>query len=371
MADDLDTLVGFTYVLRDAGVPVGTERVMAYCRAAASLDPSDPVDLYWTGRTTLIANREDLPAYDRAFSAYFAGASEGPEPSGPPKPLLRVAPQAEGEDRETPPDDDEPDDGGVARAKASRTELLREKAFDEQTPAERAATEELIARLAVHVPRRRSRRTRPARRGHTPDLVRMLRRSLRTYGEPVERVWRGRRTRPRRLVLLFDVSGSMEAYTRPLVRFAHAAAHSGAAVEAFTFGTQLTRITRALRHRDPAPALDAVGPLVPDWHGGTRIGDSIWELLRDRDRRGLLRGSVVVICSDGLDRGDPESLRGAMRRLRLLSHRIVWVNPLKGSPDYEPLARGMAAALPYLDDFLSGHNLASLESLVGILEEAA
>lgn len=370
MAEGLETLIGFTYALRDAGVPVGTERVMAYCRAAASLDPSDPVDLYWAGRSTLVARREDLPVYDRVFSSYFGGAEAGSEPSGPPKPMLRVAPQAEGEDREAPPEDDETD-GGVARAKASRTELLREKAFEEQTPAERAATEELIARLAVYAPRRRSRRTRSARRGHTPDLVRMLRRSLRTYGEPVERVWRRRRTRPRRLVLLFDVSGSMETYTRPLVRFAHAAAHSGAAVEAFTFGTRLTRITRALRHRDPAPALDAVGPLVPDWHGGTRMGDSIWELLRDRDRRGLLRSAVVVICSDGLDRGDPETLRGAMRRLGLLSHRIVWVNPLKGSPDYEPLARGMAAALPYLDEFLPGHNLASLESLVGILEEAA
>lgn len=370
MADDLDTLVGFTYALRDAGVPVGTERVMAYCRAAASLDPSDPVDLYWAGRATLVARREDLPAYDRAFSAYFAGVSEEPrEPFGPPRPTLRVAPEADGDP--APADDEEDDEPAAARTKASRAEILREKAFDEQTPAERAATEELIARLAVHVPRRRSRRTRPGRRGRRPDLHRMLRRSLRTYGEPVERVWRRRRTRPRRLVLLFDVSGSMEAYSRPLVRFAHAASHSGAAVEAFTFGTRLTRITRALRHRDPTPALDAVGPLVPDWHGGTRIGDSIWELLRDRDRRSLLRGAVVVICSDGLDRGDPEALRAAMRRLRLLSHRVVWVNPLKGSPDYEPLARGMAAALPYLDEFLSGHNLASLEALVGILEEAA
>ncbi len=226
----------------------------------------------------------------------------------------------------------------------------------------------VIARLAARKPRRRSRRTRPAtRRGPRPDLPRTLRRALRTEGEPFQRAWRRRRTKPRRLVLVLDVSGSMGAYARSLAGFAHAAVRAGRHVEAFAFGTRLTRITPALHSRDPDAALAALGQAVPDWEGGTRIGDSLKELLDGWGRRRPLRGAVVVIASDGLDRGDPEFLGKQMRRLSRVAHRVVWVNPLKGSMRYEPLARGMAAALPHCDHFLPGHNLASLETLADVL----
>ena len=194
-------------------------------------------------------------------------------------------------------------------------------------------------------------------------MRRTLRRSLRTEGEPFRRAWQDRRSRPRPLVLLLDVSGSMAPYSRPLLEFAHAAAQTGRRVEVFCFGTRLTRITRWVRARDPDEAFAAVGRAVADWEGGTRIGDSLKELLDEWSARSALRGSVVVLCSDGLERGDPDVLARQIARLGRLVHRLVWVNPLKGSPRYEPLARGMAAALPHIDVFLPGHNLASLEAL--------
>jgi uncharacterized protein with von Willebrand factor type A (vWA) domain len=217
--------------------------------------------------------------------------------------------------------------------------------------------------MALEAPMRRSRRLRPSPRGTRFDLRNTLRRSLRTEGEPFRRAWRARRIRPRPLVLLLDVSGSMAPYSRPLVEFAHAAAVSGRRVEAFCFGTRLTRITRQVRARDPERALAAVAIAVTDWEGGTRIGESLKRLLDEWSSRSALRGSVVVLCSDGLERGDPELLARQVARLSRLTHRLVWVNPLKGSPRYEPLARGMAAALPFVDVFLPGHNLESLEAL--------
>lgn len=194
-------------------------------------------------------------------------------------------------------------------------------------------------------------------------MRRTLRRSLKTEGEPFHRAWRDRRTRPRPLVLLLDVSGSMAPYSRPLLEFAHAAAQAGRRVEVFVFGTRLTRITRLVRSRDPDAALDAVGQTVVDWEGGTRIGESLKQLLDEWSARSALRGSVVILASDGLERGDPELLAKQIARLGRLVHRLVWVNPLKGSPRYEPLARGMAVSLPHIDVFLPGHNLESLEAL--------
>ena len=198
----------------------------------------------------------------------------------------------------------------------------------------------------------------------------MLRHAFRTEGEPLRRSWRRRRVKPLRLVLVLDVSASMGVYARALAQFAHAATRSGGHVEAFAFGTRLTRITAALRSPDPDAALGALGKAVPDWQGGTRIGESLRELLDRWGRRGPVRGAVVVLCSDGLERGDPQLLAEQMRRLSRLARRIVWVNPLKGSPEYEPLAHGMAAALPYVHEFLAGHNLASLEELASAVAKA-
>jgi uncharacterized protein with von Willebrand factor type A (vWA) domain len=215
-----------------------------------------------------------------------------------------------------------------------------------------------MQQLRLKVPSRRTRRREPARRGD-PDLRRTLRRSFRTGGEPVERAWRERRRRRRRLVLLLDVSGSMADYSRALVLFARAALQADARWEAFCFGTRLTRVTRALGSSDAKEAMRRAAEEVVDWNGGTRIGAALRALMRTN----VVRGSVVVICSDGLDVGDPDLLRAEMARLSRLSHRIVWLNPLKEDPAYEPLARGMRAALPHVDDFASGHNLASLEAV--------
>jgi uncharacterized protein with von Willebrand factor type A (vWA) domain len=209
---------------------------------------------------------------------------------------------------------------------------------------------------------RRSRRRRAARRG-APDLRRTLRRSFRTAGEPIERAWRERRLQPRRLVLLLDVSGSMADYSRALVMFAHAALRANPRWEAFCFGTRLTRVTRPLRSAGHDEALRRAAAEVVDWDGGTRIGESLKGFLDEFGHRGMARGAVVVLCSDGLEVGDPELLGEQMARLSRLAHRVVWLNPLQEDPAYEPLARGMKAALPYVDDFSGGHNLATLEAV--------
>jgi uncharacterized protein with von Willebrand factor type A (vWA) domain len=221
----------------------------------------------------------------------------------------------------------------------------------------------MIRRLSVQIPTRSTRRYRPASSGARFDVKRTVRRSLRTHGEPFHRAWRERGTRARPLVLILDISGSMAPYARALLQFAFAAMAAGRTVEVFCFGTRLTRVTRVLKTRDPDRAMHEIGRLVEDWEGGTRIGVSLKALLDEWSQRAALRGSVAVFCSDGLERGEPDLLREQMARLRRHVHRIVWVNPLKGSPRYEPLARGMAAALPSIDVFLPGHNLESLEQL--------
>jgi uncharacterized protein with von Willebrand factor type A (vWA) domain len=236
--------------------------------------------------------------------------------------------------------------------------VLRTKRFDELSDEELVQLAELMKRLRLTVPSRRTRRREPARAG-APDLRRTLRRSFRTGGEPVDRAWRTRRRRRRRLVLLLDVSGSMADYSRALVLFARAALQAESGWEAFCFGTRLTRVTRALSAPDAQDALRRAAEGVVDWNGGTRIGEAVRALTRTN----VVRGAVVVICSDGLDVGEPELLRTEMARLSRLAQRVVWLNPLKADPAYEPLARGMRAALPHVDVFLSGHNLASLEEI--------
>jgi uncharacterized protein with von Willebrand factor type A (vWA) domain len=374
-AGPLNALVGFGRELRARGLPVGTGRVLAFCRAAAALVPLDRDRLYWAGRTTLVADRRNLAAYDAAFDAWFgrtsadvlnllreqlgANLAEATTAVGE-LPLLFTAAGHEGEPGE------EADELTVGMV-ASDAEALHLRAFETLTESERRAAAILIRQLRVELPDRPARRRRPARAGRTMDLRRTLRRSLRTSGEPVDRAWLRRRTKPRPLVLILDVSGSMSAYSRALLQFGFAAMRAGRKVEVLCFGTRLTRLTRTLRGRDPDTALAMAARAVVDWDGGTRIGASIKELLDRYSQHASLRGSVVVLCSDGLDRGDPELLAAQMARLGRLAHRVVWVNPLKGSPRYQPLARGMAAALPHIDVFVPGHNVASLEALGEIL----
>ena len=375
-------LIAFARDLRARGLPVGTGRILTFCRAVAALGLVDRDALYWAGRASMIARKEDIEAYDEAFDAWYRsmgaggeltielaipGASEEAEPQmGEQAMDIEVTVgsiAAEWHGMGDDEDDEEPDEEASIRIVASGAEVLREKSFAELSDEERTRVAALIRRISVAVPVERTRRTRPARSGAAFDMRRTLRRSLRTQGEPFDRAWRARKSRTRPLVLILDVSGSMAPYARALMQFAFAAMAAGRRVETFCFGTRLTRVTRTLRTKDPDRALHEIGKQVEDWEGGTRIGESLKTLLDGWSQRAALRGAVVVLCSDGLERGDPELLRVQMARLRRLAHRVVWVNPLKGSPRYEPLARGMAAALPSVDVFLSGHNLESLEEL--------
>lgn len=381
-ADALERLIGFGRELRHRGLSVGTGRIVTFCRSAAALGALDRTGLYWAGRSSLISRPEDAQAFDAAFDEWFREGIRIELDLGTHVPgagIERDLDELQGltveEDRVVAKEwhaldeSDEPEGEAAIRIVASAVELLREKSFADLTEEERLRVARVIRRLAVVVPRRRTRRFRPAPGGARFDVRRTLRRSLRTQGEPFHRAWRDRGVRTRPLVLILDVSGSMSPYARALLQFAFAAMAAGRRVEVFCFGTRLTRVTRTLKTTDPDRAMHEIGRQVADWEGGTRIGASLKTLLDEWGQRAALRGSVAVICSDGLERGEPELLRVQMARLRRLAHRVVWVNPLKGSPRYEPLARGMAAALPSIDVFLPGHNLESLEELSSALAD--
>ncbi len=384
----LSPLVAFGRDLRGRGLPVGTGRILTFVRAVSVLGLTDRDSLYWAGRASMVARKDDLERFDEAFEDWWASLhlteelaieltipTVGDEPEEPPAwgelpadlDVTMGATALEWQGLTEEDEAAEPNEEAAIRIVASGAETLRHKAFGELTQEERVRVATLIRRLTIAVPLERTRRTRPASKGAAFDLRRTLRRSLRTQGEPFDRAWRARTVRRRPLVLILDISGSMAPYSRALMQFAYAAMAAGRRVETFCFGTRLTRVTRILRTKDPDRALHEIGTQVQDWEGGTRIGESLKTLLDGWSQRAALRGAVVVLCSDGLERGDPELLRSQMIRLRRLAHRVVWVNPLKGSPRYEPLARGMAAALPSVDVFLSGHNLESLEHLGRVL----
>ncbi len=411
----VSALVGFGRELRREGMTVGTDQLVSYAQAAARLAPTDTQDMYWAGRACLVARREDVAIYDRVFGRWFAGAGQAMaiHASGEvsrPKAELATGPTVS---RVVPADHDSTSVGLMA----SSAEALRSKRFADCTPEELARLQVLMSHLRLDLPRRRVRRTRPAPKGRYLDLRRTIRRSLRSHGELLDQARRARRARPRRLVLILDVSGSMAGYSRALLQFCHSAASAtsgqsaasatsgqsaasatvgqsaasatvgqsaasgragrsaasgrAGATEVFCFGTRLTRVTQQLQQRRPDQALARAADAVVDWEGGTRIGDSLASFLRVWASRGLARGAVVVICSDGLERGDPEVLATQMARLGRLAYRVVWVNPLKADPRYEPLAAGMSAALPFVDLFLSGHDLSSLESLAALLPKLA
>jgi uncharacterized protein with von Willebrand factor type A (vWA) domain len=362
--------VGFARVLRGAGldVPVGT--VVAYAEALAAVGLASRSGVYWAGRTTLVRRIEDVPLYDRAFGAFWLGRrDEGAflEPEVEHITLLL-------DDGDDSPGSDEQEgeaeEGNVITVRFSAHEVLRHKDFAAYTRPELDEARKLMADLRLAGALRPSRRYRRSRRAKgRPDLRRTVRSALRSGGEPVRREWLDHDERPRRLVLLCDVSGSMEPYARALMRFLHAAVVGRTKVEAFALGTRLTRITRQLSSRDPDSALAAAAGEVTDWSGGTRLGEGL-KAFNDRyGQRGMARGAIVVILSDGWERGDPEVMAEQMRRLSRVAHRVVWVNPLKASPGYAPLARGMAAALPYIDDFVEGHSLAALQELAQVISK--
>jgi uncharacterized protein with von Willebrand factor type A (vWA) domain len=376
-----EALVRFGRLLRDRGVGVGPDQAIRYRRALARLDRADLEDLYWAGRACLLSDRADVPAYDRAFAEHFLGRTgpdagrPAPPPGSDPGPALGEPGRPPGtaardRDRLRP----EGDEGGdrLERASvgevASAFELLRDKSFPAMTAEEQAMLSRLLRDLRPNLPTRLTRRTRPAERGVRLDLRRSVRRSLRTQGELVTRHWRRRRVTYRTVVLVLDVSGSMASYSRFLLLFAHGLLRAGAPVEVFCFGTRLTRITPALRTTDPVVALERAAAAVVDWDGGTRIGESLREFVRRWGRQGYVRRSLVLLCSDGLERGDPALLGEQMARLSRLVHRIIWVNPLKGDPEFRPVSRGMRAALPHIDELVAGDTLGSLTGLAARLD---
>jgi uncharacterized protein with von Willebrand factor type A (vWA) domain len=365
----LDRLaVGFARVLRASGldVPVGSTLLFGEALDAVGCDRRSAV--YWAGLTTLVRRPEDVETYDRAFAAWWERAGEL---SMAPRQELEItlAFDIEGDEPEPESDDgDGPEAPPSVQVRYSRNEVLRHRDFAEYTPAEFAESRRLMADLRVAGALRESRRLRRSRRdAGRPDLRRTVRRAIRAGGEPIDRAYTRHSQRPRRLVLLCDVSGSMETYARALVRFLHTAVVGRSRVEAFAVGTRLTRITRELSSRDPDTAIAAAARRVVDWSGGTRIGECLREFNDEWGVRGMARGAVVVILSDGWDRGEPEVLAEQMARLHRVAYRVIWVNPLKASPDYAPLARGMAAALPYVDEFIEGHSVASLEHLAAVV----
>jgi len=361
-------LTAFCRELRASGLAVGSGDVIGYCAAAAELDPADLVDLYWAGRTILVCRRDDIAVYDRVFRSFFLGIDD------PVAELLRIKARADAPTQgvlqipATEPGIQERGEETQLGLLASDAETLRRKSFAQCTPEELAAVRRIIATIRLTPPRRRTRRTAPARRGRAPDLRRTVRETMRMHGEPAELYWRGRKARLRPLILILDISGSMADYSRNLLQFAYSARRAAAKVEVFCFGTRLTRITRTLDRRRPDDALGLAARAVFDWEGGTRIGGSLGTFVHSYGRRGLCRGGIVVICSDGLDRGDPAVLADAMERLARLSHRIVWVNPHKGADrDFRPSTLGMIVAAPHVDLLLSGHDLRSLEELAALL----
>jgi hypothetical protein len=363
-------LVGFGRELRAAGLAVGTGDVLTYLAAMTPLDPTDLVDLYWAGRATLLRRHADQGVYDQVFRRYFLGED------APAAGQLTLSAQSVAEAEAalvmpgTEPGPAEDEERPALGWMASGVDALKNRSFTACTPDELAALHRIMTRMRLTPPRRRTRRTRPAPAGPEPDPRATIRASMRMHGEPPGQLYfRKRKSKLRPLILILDVSGSMADYSRHLLQFAHtarrAAARAGTGrVEVFCFGTRLTRITRELARQRVDAALDEAARTVVDWDGGTRIGQSLDTFVRKWGRNGLCRGGVVVICSDGLDRGDPEVLAKAMERLGRLCHRIVWLNPHKGDDrDFRPSTLGMMVAAPHIDLLLSGHDLASLEEL--------
>jgi uncharacterized protein with von Willebrand factor type A (vWA) domain len=347
---------------------VTQDRAQGFLAAVAILGLDDQRATYAAGRATLCAGPDDLERYDQVFEAYF-NARDGLPRTRPAQPSVQSfselpATDATGEGE----DADE-----VVRAAASETEVLRHRDVATMSASEKARLAAMFATLRPRPPMRRTARHQAWHRGDV-DASRTLRASLRRLGEPADIAWRRRGVRPRRVVLLVDVSGSMSGYADPLLRLAHRFTQIGrerrGVVETFTVGTRLTHLTRAMRLRDTERALVAAGETVPDWSGGTRLGETLRFFLDRWGQRGMARGAVVVVFSDGWERGDPSLLAEQMARLHRVAHRVVWVNPHRGKAGYEPVQQGVLAALPHIDDFVAGHSLATYADLMEVVSRA-
>jgi len=361
--------VGFSRLLRGAGITVSLSSTISFVQALGQVGVGSSGPVYWAGRATLVHRPEDVVVFDRMFEAWWRQRDMGATVVESPQPITIAIDDDESPEDPDGTDSNEPDDDGeIQSVRFSRIEVLTNKDFADYTTEELDELNRLLTGLRFTTYRRRSRRLTPVKGvGVHPDLRRTVRQSIRSHGEPIRRAYTSPAQRPRRLVLVLDVSGSMEPYARALIRFAHAAVVARTKVEAFALGTRLTRLTRHLSSRDPDAALRRAFPEMKDWAGGTRLGEGMQEFNNSWGVRGMARGSVVVVLSDGWDRGDPNLLGSEMQRLSRVAHKLIWVNPLKASPGYAPLAAGMAAALPHIDRFVEGHSFGSLTQLASIL----
>ena len=366
----LSHVLAFAQLLRNMGIQVSSGQVLDLVRALEYAPIIAREDFRGAARCTLVCKREDLPLFDEAF-AFFWRSQSGIDPSmlampvvrTPTKPLRlpRQRQQANADDLREREEEQEERIGLTLQF--STQERLREKDFGNFTYEEVQAAKEMLRNLEWRIPPRQTRRKRPAPRGRLLDMRQVLRRNLRYGGEMIELAYREPRPRQRPLVVLCDISGSMDRYSRILLQFVHTVSNGLRDVESFVFGTRLTRITRLLRERDIDEAVGAVSKQVVDWSGGTRIGEAVKEFNYIWGRRVLSGGPVVLLISDGWDRGEPKLLAREMERLQRSCYRLIWLNPLLGSASYRPITQGMQAALPFVDDFLPVHNLASLEQL--------
>lgn len=362
----------FGQILTGLGFDAGPARMLPFLRSLAVLDAGRAQDVRIAVIAHFARSRADLAVLDQALRAFMHPLAESAGRAGARGVSQRIGDESStiGRQLSVLEDADEFEDGDeLLGASYSAGERLRHAHFDRMTEDELAEVRRLIRQMRVPAGLRRTRRFRPGGDDRL-DMRRLLRRSLRQDGEPLEFSWRRPRFRRRRLVLLCDISGSMERYSRLLLNFAYAIEQGAQQVEAFVFATRLTRITRQLRLHDPDAAVDRVMASVDDWSGGTRIGDAVAAFNRRYSRRVLGRGATVVLISDGWDRGDPAELARAVAHLQRSCHRLVWMNPLVGDPGFEPLTQGLRAALPFVDEFLPAHNLASLEALGLLLMEA-
>lgn len=377
----------FGRLLRSAGFPMTAGREMELLRALDLVDLADRARVYQACRALLVTKRDQIPIFDRAFTLFFSRIWDRPPLPTDAEDPQRISSLEPSEDLPSealsdaealldqgmvkaqiaPKDDQEQDaaegDDSQQAQTFSAIEVLRNKDFDDYTAEELAAARELMRQLRLRTSTRRSRRMVRSPHGRHLDMRRVVRGMQRTVGEPVHLAWRERKLKRRQLVLLCDISGSMERYSRVLLQFLHAARQGLADVEVFVFGTRLTRVTRELAHRDVDAALERLSVRVQDFAGGTRIGRSVHHFNRHWARRVLGHGAVVIVISDGWDRGDPRVLAAEMERLQRSCFRLIWLNPLLGLPEYEPITLGMRTALEFVDDFLPAHNLASLERM--------
>lgn len=357
--------VGFCRVLRGVGLPTPLGSVLLFVEALGRTGVESRDSVYWSARATLVRRPEDFFLFDRAFSVFWTQRHEL-EPTEDEIQDVTLLVDTDGDEgSDDKGEADSLDDDSIA-LRFSAVETLRHKDFARYTPSELSEAQDLMSRLRLAGSPRESFRFVKGSSSR-PDLRRTVRASLATGGEPIRRHWLEPDQRLRRLVLLLDVSGSMEPYSRALVRFVQAAVAGRQKVEAFAIGTRLTRVTRELSHRDPDRALARAAERVADWSGGTRLGDSLRRFNDEWGVRGMARGAIVVILSDGWDRGDTDVLAAEMQRLHRVSFRTIWVNPLKVTPGYAPLARGMAAALPHVDHFVEGHSIDAMERLARVV----